>query len=339
MFVMSIKLPVISLFKLVVLMVLTSMASLSLYADEVSSRDNMKKTWGAHDWLMYMQKSIREQNYIGTFMFSRGNMSSTMSIVHRFENGIESERLKQLDGEMGEIVRTGKRVMCVFPDNRVVEVESSPLSQNFTNKFVGFMPGQSQYELRLSGNQRMAEHSCTILDIVAKDQDRYSYRLWIDDHKGLLLKSDVLDLKGNSLEKFQYTHLEYPDKIDTKHFEFDSSGEKINHEMIPLVQKDETWPEAMMWDLGWMPEGYMKINGKTQAGDNILVYSDGLATFSVFVETMKKDAMPEGASMVGATIAYSMDNKSMDQSYHVTVVGEIPPMTAMKIATSVKPKM
>ncbi len=323
-------------------------ASFSILASEsqalgsnqnLESADEHSQPKSAADWLMFMQKSMVERNYKGTFMFSRGAMSTSMSIVHRYENGIESERLKQLDGEMGEIVRSGERVMCVFPDNRVVEVESSPLSQNFANKLVGFMPGESQYELTLKGVERMVDQACTVIEINANDNDRYSYRLWVDSQKGLLLKSVILGLEGEPLEKFQYTQIEYLDSVDPKYFDVDKEPTLVHHEMIPAVAKGTEWPEEMMWTITWIPKGYMKLNGKVKAGDNVMVYSDGLSTFSVFVETPKNDMMPEGASQVGATTAYSMENEMMGQKYHVTVVGEIPAMTAMKIAKSVKPSM
>lgn len=298
-----------------------------------------KSEWKAIDWLMYMQSASVERNYQGRFMFSRGEMSSAMSISHHYSEGIERERLKQLDGEMGEIVRNGERVMCVFPDNRVVEVESSPIAHNFSNKFVGFMPGKSHYTLSVVGKERMIERSCIVVNIDAADTDRYGYRLWIDEEQGLLLKSELLDQKGQALERFQYTQISYPEDIPTDLFEVMGEGKVVKHEMISTQDKAFAWSKDVMWTLDWLPLGYEKINGQSREGQNVMVYSDGLATFSVFIESVEKGAMPEGASQVGATIAYSVERSIEGHDYHVTVVGEIPAMTAMKVANSVKAKM
>jgi sigma-E factor negative regulatory protein RseB len=298
-----------------------------------------KSQWKAIDWLMYMQSASVERNYQGRFMFTRGQMSSAMSITHHYGSGIERERLKQLDGEMGEIVRNGERVMCVFPDNRVVEVESSPVSHNFSNKFVGFMPGKSHYTLSIAGKERMIERSCVVVNIGATDSDRYGYRLWIDEEKGLLLKSELLDLEGEALERFQYTQINYPENIAAEVFEVMGAGKAVKHEMISTQDKSFAWSKDVMWALDWLPLGYEKINGQSREGQNVMVYSDGLATFSVFIESVEKGAMPEGASQVGATIAYSVERSIEGHDYHVTVVGEIPAMTAMKVAKSVKGKM
>jgi sigma-E factor negative regulatory protein RseB len=70
-----------------------------------------------------------------------------------------------------------------------------------------------------------------------------------------------------------------------------------------------------------------------------MLYSDGLATFSVFVEQIESNSMPIGASVVGATVAYH--HRVMEGSHHygVTVMGEVPAMTAMMVAESVRPTM
>jgi len=262
-----------------------------------------------------------------------------MNIVHRYFEGVERARLRQLDGEMGEIIRNGETVMCVFPDNRIVQVEQSALSNKFTQDFVNFMPEQSQYELSIIGRDRMAERPCIILGITAKDSHRYSYRLWLDEEYGLLLKSALRNADGKDLEHFQYTQVEFPVSIEDKELESMISGDLMAHEEVPAVKKDKLWPSQTMWKTSWIPEGYMQINGENQAGDNVMVYNDGLATYSVFIENIKENTMPEGASQVGATVAYVQQYEFGMHKYNVTVIGEIPVMTAMKIAESVEPSM
>ena len=63
--------------------------------------------WGAPKdpgyWLSKMQVAAIEANYKGTFVFSRGPMSSSVRVVHRFKDGFEEERLTQLDGQQGAV--------------------------------------------------------------------------------------------------------------------------------------------------------------------------------------------------------------------------------------------
>jgi len=303
----------------------------------VQAEQTLSPSLSAEQWLKRMQKASIEENYRGTFMFRRGGMSSAMSIVHRYSNGVESERLKQLDGEMGEIIRQGESVMCIFPDNRVVQVAQNEFENKFSKNFSNFIPGQGQYDLIISGQERMADRSCIIIDIRAKDSNRYSYRIWLDKEFGLLLKSVTLNEKEFELENFQYTQVDFPGSIDDLELAAKIEGDIVKHEMIPTVAKDLSWPSDLMWDVSWVPIGFQEINGEHLKGENVMVYSDGLATYSVFIEKVKDDAMPQGASQVGATVAYAIQREVAPHQYSVTVIGEIPPMTAMKVADSVHP--
>ena len=63
-----------------------------------------------------------------------------------------------------------------------------------------------------------------------------------------------------------------------------------------------------------------------------LVYSDGLASVSVFIEPRGAQALPmHGLSKVGAAFAYSRD---LD-GHQVTAVGEVPAATVEAIAAGV----
>jgi len=291
----------------------------------------------AEQWLNKMHLAAIEENYRGTFVFMRGKMTSTMTVVHRYLNGVERERLQQLDGEMGEIIREGETVKCIFPDNRVVQVEQSTYVNKFTKSFVGFMPGDSQYDLTILGQERMIDRRCIVLGITAKDANRYSYRLWLDEQSGLLLKSAVQDAKGIDLERFQYTQIEFPDEVSDEALESMMTGEVVTHELIPTEKMDKKWASGMMWRSNWIPIGFEKVDGDNLVGDNVLVYSDGLATYSIFIEKINQNSMPEGASQVGATIAYVKKRRFGVHEYSVTVIGEIPAMTAMRVAESIEP--
>jgi len=310
----------------------------ALLLSSVATADSSPE-YTPEQWLAKMQSASMEENYKGTFMFSRGEMSSSMSIIHRYHNGEEQELLKQLDGEMGEILRQGNQVMCVFPDNRVVELEKTQYSNKIVQSFSNFMPDQKNYHLQTIGECRQVERPCIKLAIKAVDEHRYSYFLWLDKQTGLLLRSALKNNEGVDLERFQYTNITFPEKISDKALEPMNAGSLVEHVIIPTVQKDIKWPSEIMWKSDWVPPGFMPVSGNGQLGENILVFSDGLANYSVFIEKIKDNMMPEGASQVGATVAYALPLTFKSHQYSVTVIGEIPAMTAMLVAESVKPKL
>jgi sigma-E factor negative regulatory protein RseB len=64
-----------------------------------------------------------------------------------------------------------------------------------------------------------------------------------------------------------------------------------------------------------------------------LVYSDGLASVSVFIDLgVAASEQVEGLTTVGATNAYSL----MIDGFLVTAMGEVPPATVQLIATSIE---
>ncbi len=87
----------------------------------------------------------------------------------------------------------------------------------------------------------------------------------------------------------------------------------------------------LQWGLSWLPEGYQNVRHQvTQAGE-VMVFSNGHKAFSVSVEQLGKQTVPEGVTDAGDYIALGLRN---DDRF-VTVVGDMPIMVAERIATSV----
>ncbi|KZZ63673.1 hypothetical protein A3765_22035, partial [Oleiphilus sp. HI0130] len=263
-------------------------------------------------------------------------MSSSMRVVHRYYQGQEQERLTQLDGAMGEILRRGSEVMCLINGQRLVQLDKKEFENPVSAAFEGFMPGHKYYFVHKQGYERVVDRSAVKLEISAKDALRYSYHLWLDQRSGLLLKSQVIGLKGQALESFQFTQLELPTETRDEEFAFDLDDEAVSHHSLPMSEKDLRWPERLAWEAEFIPPGFMQVESSTTNG-NVILFSDGLANYTVFVELKGNQELPEGASIVGATVIYISPLMYNDKQYTVTIVGEIPPMTAMNIAKGVRP--
>ena len=292
----------------------------------------------AKEWLSKMRTAALQESYRGTFMFSRGDMSSSMRVVHRFYDGQEQERLTQLDGEMGEILRRGTEVMCLVNGQRLIQLDKQEFSNPVSSAFADFMPGHDYYALSTNGFERIVDRSSVRLSIKAEDSARYSYYLWLDEASGLLLKSQVIGLNGEALESFQFTELQIPTETDDREFTFNVDETVVSHQRIPMSDADARWPERLVWEAGYVPPGFMTVDS-SDSNSNVMLFTDGLANYTVFVEMKEKKVLPEGASRVGATVIYLTPLKFNEREYTVTVVGEIPPMTAMKIAKGVRPEM
>lgn len=294
------------------------------------------------EWLERMAVAMQRQSYRGVFVYSRGDTSSSLKVIHRYKDGEDREKLVQLDGEMGEIVRAGDEVVCVLPGNRLVSLEQSIPSGPFAGAFARtLMPKKEHYQINVQGEDRIAGHHAVKISVMAKDSYRYNYILWLEKESGLLLKSALTNADGQVLEQFHYTSLELADDITDAELEPNKDGEVFTHESLPSIQGSGDWPAKMEWRIDWLPDGFMSVNkgvaGQGVSSGNVQVFTDGLASFSVFIEQPSDGNMPEGVSVVGATVAYAHKLTWKDHDYMVTVVGEVPVVTAMKVAEKVLP--
>ncbi len=294
-------------------------------------------------WLERMAVAMQTQSYRGVFVYSRGDTFSSMKVIHRYKDGEDREKLVQLDGEMGEILRTGDEVVCVLPGNRVVSLEQSIPSGPFAGAFARtLMPKKDHYFIAVEGEGRIAGHQAIKVAVTAKDVYRYNYVLWLEKYSGLLLKSVLTNADGDVLEQFHYTFLELADNISDEELAPNNMGDVYSHESLPSIQASSDWPAKMEWRIDWLPDGFMPVNkGLSGQGvvssSNVQVFTDGLASFSVFIEKPGKGNMPEGVSVIGATVAYAHRLTWKNHNYMVTVVGEVPIAAAMRIAERVVP--
>ena len=94
------------------------------------------------------------------------------------------------------------------------------------------------------------------------------------------------------------------------------------------------------WQVAKLPDGFMLIAARAKLAPGApgpmeqLVYSDGLASVSLFIEMkMEQDAGAEGLSGMGAANAYT----TVVDGYLVTAVGEVPARTVEMMAMSAAP--
>lgn len=289
----------------------------------------------ADDWLARLGPALNMTSYRGVFVYTRGDQVSSMQIAHRYRDGYVEERLVHQDGANGEIVRKGMRVVCVLPEHGRIQLDqiipSGPFAEAFSNQL---MPVSRWYTPEVVGEDRVAGYTSVVIALRARDQYRYDHQLWLEKVTGLLVKSHVRSKDDGILERFQFTSLEITDELSDSDFEIRSEGQEIEQDLTRKVQAS---PSARMngWVLGWQPEGFVPAAAPRSGNGKAVAFSDGLAAFSVFVEPLGKINMPTGASRIGATTAYMRQVTVGDNRFLVTVVGEIPPLTARRVAESV----
>lgn len=292
----------------------------------------------ARQWLDRMSRALATQNYDGRFIHLTPARSETMRIIHRVDRGKITERLVSLDGSGREIVRNDTEVLCYLPDRRVVLVEK----RTDDNQLLAALPTYNEnietlYSIERSGGVVKALGRRTQMIVVQpRDQYRYGYRLWLDQETAMPLRSQLFDSRGNVIEQILFSELNLRDRISANEIKASISGEGFKW------LRQDAQPRLANTVVGWnvtrLPAGFRLTTWRMQviAGSpqpvRHLVYSDGLASVSVFIEPRDMQAAPmHGLSKVGAAFAFSRD---LD-GHQVTAVGEVPAATVEAIAAGV----
>lgn len=292
----------------------------------------------ALSWLQRMHAATQKLNYTGTFVYRSGDQSETSRIVHAVGPGGIRERLETLEGYPREIVRNGDEVKCYLPDRMTVKVDK----QTDHKIFPQLLPESLQdigahYVLSAGGVERIAGYDSKAIVLQPKDKLRYGRRLWADLNTGMLLKSQTFDADNQTVEQFAFSQIDI--------------GGRINPEQLKprLLAKARVWHiensaavEANLAASGWgireVLPGFKKVaemmrtqGGSTEVGH--VIYSDGLAAVSVFIEPLaNKTSLPQpGLSRQGAINIYS--RRIAD--HLVTVVGEVPAASVKTLAEAV----
>lgn len=296
----------------------------------------------AREWLDKLATALEKTSYRGVFVYARGADVNAMRIVHRYSDGTVTERLSQLDGANGEILRHDGEVVCILPNRGRLELNAIIPAGPFAGAFSQNLDPMSRwYRPHKLDDGRVAGFDTVVIAVTAKDRHRYSYRLWLERDTGLLLKSQVRNADGEVLERFQFTQLEITEDIADSELNVPVAGREVQKihgsQSVQSRPATEQSPpgRSQDWRPDWTPDGFIPFTEINDQHYRLAAYSDGMASFSVFVEPMGAMDMPEGASRIGATTAYLHKVRFQDHVYLVTVVGEIPPETAMHVAESV----
>lgn len=295
-------------------------------------------------WLGRMNRAFAELDYDGVFSFYTGSNLASLRVVHMLDDGVERERLVHLNGAPREIVRDGGNVLCILqPGDKLVAMGGSIPAGPFARAFIrDFSNVANNYELSMKGEDRIAMRRAVRMLVAPKDKHRYGYRLWLDKDTGLLLKSELMDTRRKkALEIFQFNQLVLGKQVKRAALDPDQpKGSVVDH--LKVAEKSTQKNAAVKWRAGWLPDGFqmaasdLRHAPATNQDVSALIFSDGLAAISVFVESMPAVSPTKMISRKGATVSVTQPVNGPNNAQHlVTVVGEVPAKTASAVAESI----
>lgn len=291
------------------------------------------------EWLSRMGVALNNTSYVGEFVSESAGRTERLAITHRVRDGVVSERLVSLTGHGRELVRENDEVVVYLPDQKLAIIERRSGRSDLMGalpQFEGRMA--SWYKVDWVGRETLDDFGPTaVVAVRPLDGYRFGYRLWIDVDSHMPVRSDLTDGSGRVIERLRFTRLEFDDNIPDSAFEPALDRRKLRWVRQSPQSEDGGAPS---WRAAQVPPGFrLSVSGTqalagSDAPVNHFVYSDGLATVSVFVQVPAAGKPPmQGTTRSGVASAFT----TVVDGHQITAVGEVPPRTLKYIATGLRP--
>jgi sigma-E factor negative regulatory protein RseB len=287
-----------------------------------------------NEWLVRIHDASRKRAYTGTFVVSVGAEMASARIWHVCDGEQQMERVESLTGAPRSTFRHNNHVVTFFPDVKVARSEEREALGIFPNFLKSNDSAIAEfYNLKVLESERVAGLDTEVVQLNAKDALRYSYRIWTERKSGLVVKLQTLDAAGRVIEQaaFSELNLDAPVKMEKLAAMMNNTaGLKLEQ-----VEMSKTTAIAQGWLMSRGVPGFAPMNCFKRPETMQWIFSDGLATVSLFVEPFdRKRHTQEGAWSMGATQTLA---KRMDD-WWLTAVGEVPAPTLKVFAQQLERK-
>lgn len=234
----------------------------------------------------------------------------TLALSHRIRDGIRQQVVQHLDGPSVSVERqsaVGYRARFIPEDQ-----ETGSAAEAWAAHVAHY------YEIELLNDDRVAGREAVQLKFVPQDGERYQHEWWLDRETGLLLKHVMRDSQSRALETFQITQLQSP----------------VLYEGVIANPASPEEP-AVNWQAEWLPDGFVSQPVETSSLSSQRVYSDGLASVSLFAAPVEQQALSEGSHQLGVSTATVSVVEVDDQRWQLVGVGELPAAVIRRIVQSI----
>lgn len=315
----------------------------SVYAQSNPTSESVE----ARAWLKKIQSSAQRLNYSGTFVYQQGNQVRTSRITHVLSGRNELEKLEVLDGKPREYIRRNNKIVCYLPEAKMLLVEKR-VTQDVFPAILAASPTSlaESYLITKAEAGRVAGFESQSILLTPKDNLRYGYKLWAEKKSGLLLRAQTINEKKEVVEQIAFAEITIgkiarglvrPSYPDTR-------GWRIENTLMSHVN-------LSAWNVKSLPPGFKKVREvKRHLSDSTsdaatesavidasqrevsqIVFSDGLAAISVFIEPGSQ-SRTEGSIQQGAMNIVG----KRQGDFWLTIVGEVPSAAIRQVANSIE---
>ncbi|MDN3615170.1 MAG: sigma-E factor regulatory protein RseB [Vibrio gallaecicus] len=283
--------------------------------------------------LHQMNEASQHLNYELSYILIKKSSIEPLLYRHAVSDNQQLAHLVYLSGPVREVIRRGSEVSYIEPGVEPFTIASGNMVAPVIPMLNSNVDNLSKYYDYIKvGRDREAGNITQVLRIVPKDGLRYSYVLWVDEKNHLPLRADLLDRDGEVLEQYRTISYIVNDQIA------DAMGALKTAKLPTVLSLPEGLVSESDWTVSWIPDGFnsKELSRYQMATTNKMVesqlFSDGLFSFSVYISD-RDEFSPKGQLVrQGRRTLHSFISGSKE----ISVVGDIPPATAKRIAQSVK---
>lgn len=279
----------------------------------------------------------RSLNFTGIFVLQKGDHFETCRITHHGGGSQELEKIERMDGNPLEITRVNDDILVYIPEDKLVKSKAGVQERSFPSLTEDQLTTVGQnYDVYVGNVDRIAGRFATHITLLPKDKLRYRHELWIDQKTGLQIKAQMFTDRNELVEQIMFTEI--------------SVGNHVTEDMTRSIYEDEALAWRMdrgarsqlrnaaakrLWAVSKPPPGFkqvMELQRKVGAtGSRVqLVFSDGFAAVSVFIDSRRNNGFRAGLGREGSLNVY---RRVLDDQF-VTVLGDVPANTVKQIGDS-----
>ena len=283
-----------------------------------------------------MKTAFNSLNYDLSYVELEKGRITPMRYSHGVVDGVSTGHLLSLNGNPREYLRRGDVTSFFESEQQSYSLKSvnipGLLFKLMTTELTDVE--KNSYEaVFVGGRSRITGRVSQVVRVVPKDKFRFGYLLWIDMKTSLPLRIDMIQNNGEVVYQIMAVSLyQFPSVTPW----IDQMSKTKMPTILPMRQSSEI--KASEWNCTWLPSGFSMISSNKHQVAGIgqevsyLQFSDGLVDVSVYINTD-----PESGSLaqgLGVSGQISLQSKITDD-VEIVVVGEIPVITAKRIADSV----
>lgn len=277
---------------------------------------------------------------------------SSSRIWHVCDGEQQIERVDALTGTPRSTFRHNEQVVTFLPQTRLALQERRESLRLFPELLKSNDSTVSDYyAAKLVGQDRVAGVDADVLVLEPRDRLRFGYRIWSERETGLVVKLQTLDATGRTLEQAAFSELQLDSSVSMEQLldmMRNTQGYRVERlDPVSTTASAEGWvlkqevPGFKLMSclrrpfIGTLPDpgAGNGVAAGTQARTVQWIFSDGLASVSLFVEPLDHQRRNQEVWLeMGATSLLSRPI----QDWWLTVVGEVPRQTLQLFSRSLE---